>query len=80
MTIFKCSKTTVEIIQNLYVCIFKDNFVDKNLNILPKGIDDLFQDLGISKRSSANNKSTTFILKTGTNELIKNLSETVSSF
>lgn len=62
--------------------IFKDNFLEKNLNITTKSINAISQSLGIGSikgsHNKLNGKSTTFILKTGTDDLIKKLNETVS--
>lgn len=70
----------------MFLLISQDDFVEKNLNVVPKAIDEICQCINISKITNANishnsrldSKSVTFTLKMRTTELINKLNETVS--
>lgn len=64
--------------------IFKNNFLEKNINTVPKAINDICQNLHMNMngtnivQNKSYGKSTTSLLKTGTDHLISKLDETVS--
>lgn len=53
--------------------------MEKNQNIMPKTIIDLRLSIGNDLDGKLKRKSSTFYLKNGTNDVIKKLSETVST-
>lgn len=64
--------------------IFKNNFVDKNKNTVPKAIKDICQNLNMRLDNktildnTTHGKSTTFLVKMDTEKLIRKLDGTVS--
>lgn len=92
VTVFLCSNNIVlsyfswnfSVTQLLIFTIhlyFQDNFVEKNLDVVPKAINDICQSVNINCPRNGNishSKSVTYTLKMETAELIRKLNKTVS--
>lgn len=64
----------------MFKYISKDNFVEKNANILTKAAHDICQSLGGNAvYNKFNGRSSSYVLKTEINQLIRNIDKTVST-
>lgn len=68
----------------MFRSISQDNFLEKNLDVVPKSIDDICKNIdslsNIQNGSVLHGKSATFTLKMSINELIDKLKKTVSTY